>query len=584
MIRQKKESSKKKLDESNCIIEFPKNEMFINCLYDKGEYNEEDAIQDSIIVISKDKNGEKHITFKKCPSYSYYVTKTGVDRSVLRNYIPISECNKINVRYRNRFSSMSKSTPSKETKEYFEEVKRSGDWKAKNKMHLFAEFHGSDINIEDYYINEFLEQNDFNENNFGITFDAYDIEVDGADHIGFADENEAPCPINIISSYFSGNNTLYLFCLKYDTETFKEFKERYKIIEAKIRKKYKKYFGDFKIRTKIFKDEFGVINAFFKQINTDKPDYATAWNCYFDVMTMYQRLKKLLVGSEIYPEDVMCPKEFPIKKVIIKKDTSLNASDIADRFDLFQIFGYTIWIDFMCLYANITKPLGKKESYALDAIIGEELDEHKVDLESFGTTIKTAHYDNYSLFFEYNSIDSLSLAALIQKKGFLTLMHNIVMMTRTRPNKALKKTVCLRNFASVFYKNNGMAISNNHSSLAKKLEEKVKGAYVADPNLNEPLGSINGLPTNKIFSKVIDEDLTSLYPCIDMAFNISPDTMRYKIKWVTKPKSIMELNEDQTEIFMDHYISNDPVKYCVTYHKLPNISEMYEMLKEKIPA
>lgn len=457
--------------------------MFVNCFYTFP--NKALKKPDSIIMVTKKENGEKEFKYIPKPKFSFYTTKDEYNDGKLVDFIPFDKCKKITCEYNKRYSEMVKSTNNPEVKSFYNNIIKNQRYKELNELNLFPEFHESDINIVDYYIKEFINEYDYRKYNYDLNITAFDIEVDSSNIVGFPDENEALCPVNMISMYNNVSNTLYLYALKYDTDTFIDFKNHH-IKEScmYIFNKYKKYFGDFKIKPVFFNTELALISTFFKQINTDKPDYVFAWNARFDIQTLHNRLIKLLAGKEIFPEDIMCPEEFPVKRVNIKLDTSPDAeTDFSKRADLFEIYGYSNWGDMMALYANITRPNGKKDSYSLDAIGEEETGETKEDLSVDDTNIKTAHLDNYSAFFKYSGGDSLLLMLIINKTGHVNILHSISTMTRTRPSKALKKTVCLRNFGQYFYNLNGYAMSNNHSYL-KPQDGHIAGALTYKCSLN----------------------------------------------------------------------------------------------------
>lgn len=596
---------------------FPEECMFVNCLYTYHYYNGvKVADNDSVILVWKDKNQNKGFTYIEDPSFSYYVTKD-IEAQYAKTkdnpagyeyrYISLDDVTKVTCKYNDLYSSMNKHTDRINTKKFYEENKKN---KSKlREMHLFNEFHGTDANITDYYIDLFCQENDQEKYNYGISIGSFDIEVDGADYPGFPDEDIAPCPVNLITYYNTKTNTLTVFMLKYDTETFEEFTKRYaKQKVAEVKEKYNHYFKDFKIKAKIYDDELKLIAGFFNLVNTDKPDYNLAWNAQFDIITLHHRIC-ILTGNPINDRnpktgkvyslnvndevsEIMCPKEFPIKQVYIAKDNSIGAkNDFTARTDIFNIYGYTVWLDMLPLYGNLTRPLGKKDSYSLNAIGLEETGMSKEDLSAEDTSIKTAHLDDYSLFFKYGCIDTMLLALIIKNTGFVDLLHTIVTLTRTRANKALTKTVCLRNYVNVFYREMGYTISNNRSSMHFFDKNGISGAYVAPPELIDLVGSINGLPSNKCFDLVIDEDLSSMYPNILITFNISSSTAEFRIivknhtgEYITVMKNGKQVQEeiidDITKDFMEKYLSEDVVNFCHEFHNLPDYEEMYKLFAE----
>lgn len=583
---------------------FPDECMFINCFYTYGDYSDKNNPKpDSIIVIWKDKDGNKGFTKIDEPTYTYYVTKdipkqfSKLEQGYEYRYISLEDVIPVKTKYSNRYKSMSEHTIRKEVKDFYKS--HSGKFVSKEErrkleqMHLYNEFHGSDVNITDYYIDAFCQQNDPEKYTYELDLATYDIEVAGADYKGFPNEDEAPCEVNMITYYNFKNKILNVYMLNYDTETFKELTNvniRNKVKE--IKETYTKYFGKFKINVKIRSSELNLINDFFKQVNEDKPDYNLAWNARFDIITLKNRLELLLAGTGIPIEEIMCPSDFPIKKVIIKKDDSKNAkNDFTARTDTYNIYGYTVWLDMMVLYGNITRPQGKKESYSLNSIGQEEIGLTKEDLSAEDTSIKSAYLDNYTLFFKYSCIDTLLLALIVKNTGFINLLHTIVTLTHTRASKALTKTVCLRNYVNIFYRNMGYTISNNRCRMHFFDKESISGAYVAPPENIDLIGSINGIPSNKCFDLVIDEDLSSMYPNILITFNISSSTAEFRIimKYHTGKYEIVNVNgkdvkqeivEDITKDFIEKYLSEDVVSYCKEFHNLPDYDEMYEIFSQ----
>ena len=71
---------------------------------------------------------------------------------------------------------------------------------------------GSDFDIEDIATDDFLIDHDWTQiQPLTLKLAFYDIEVDIIDIIGFANENEAKCPVNLITYYQSWANTMYVY-------------------------------------------------------------------------------------------------------------------------------------------------------------------------------------------------------------------------------------------------------------------------------------------------------------------------------------------------------------------------------------
>ena len=447
-------------------------------------------------------------------------------------------------------------------------------WRILNDIHLDGRVHGSDINVEDFYIQTFLEKYEPNENFIGYDKSYMDIEVDGTHVEGFPEAEEALAPVNLISYYSDNRNVGYLFALKYNTDTYREFKEHQDEVLAEITARYEKDFPGFQLIFKEYDQEAPMILDFLSLVNNeDKPDFCGAWNLDFDFPTLYNRLTRL--GYQ--PEEAFSSQDFPYKNAYYQLDD--KSKSVADRNSKFITSSYTTWIDQLALYANINKPMGVLESYKLDDIAESELGEKKVDLtegEEEGTDITNIFLRNYTKFILYGMQDTMLLAKLERKIKHLDLLNQISTMTATRTSHALKKTVCLRNLADMYYrKKHGMILSNNRAKLFPHSEEKREGAFVGDPNLIDVVGLSlsNGDKSNKIFKNVTDLDLSSLYPNLQIAFNISPETFVAPLRY-RKINSVTGKEEDLTDLFIDSYNSRDAINFGVEFLKLPTYGEM----------
>lgn len=555
------------------IIDFPKNRMLINAMYLNKK--ETDGKNDVMLLITKDKDGNKYCDTYVNPLFSYYKTKEEYwdEEEKAVDYISKDKVEEIFTPYKYLYKNISNCCDDARMKNMFQNALNSNSisWNLKQ-IHLDYRLHSSDKDIEDYYIDKFLEVNPYEENSFEITKSFYDIEVDSTNIIGFPNQEEAKCPINIVSLFDYNNMKIYVLALDYDNEMYKEFMKKSNIkkhiekLKNKIKEQFpdliKKFNKEIEIEVTTYKEEIELIGEFFYIVNeVVRPDYLAAWNTGFDLTTFFYRIINL--GYE--PESIMCPEDFEYKKAYIRLDKKNQDPD--SKSDTYFITCFTNHIDLLNLFANITKPQGKKDSYTLDAIAYEISGVHKDELEG---NIKTAHLDNYENFFDYNIQDTCALTSIEHFTNHIDLLHLIALMTRTRPSSALKKTICLRNFAEIFYRNEGMVISNNHSCLKPK--SFCRGAFVGDPNNIGYFGKeLNGVLSNRIFEYVIDFDLSSLYPSIIRAYNISPNTELAKVKF--------NLTDDyENDRFIDRYMTRDSINFSIDYYNLPSFDELVEAL------
>lgn len=431
--------------------------------------------------------------------------------------------------------------------------------------------HGSDINIEDFYISQHYQKYPFEslENKLNKSF--FDIEVDSYGFDGFPLPEDALCPINAISFFDEKSMTLFGFFLNNkENPLIEKLKQSKKQFVSRIKNKYKeKYDLDIKISIKFFDDELHLIKTFFDVIHYLKPDVVASWNlCSFDIKYIINRLFVLNQN----PPDYICDPSIPYDYFKLYED--LKNQDFADCGSNFTCSDYSIWIDQMLLFAAIRKGQGKQESYSLDAIVGTELNEAKVSLDDFGGSIKNIPYTNYEHFIEYNLHDTMLLFLLEKQNQDFDTAFTISGITQTRISHIMRKTISVRNLARRFYFENGYVMSNNHNiddqGQPIKKVESFRGAFVANPNLNDAVGIelSNQQKSQFIFDDIIDFDAKALYPSTIRAFNIDTTTMIYRL---------LSDEVDMAQCLED-FVSHDYINIGKKYFNLPDVSDILKVI------
>lgn len=543
---------------------------------------------DKILMITKDSEGNKGFKVIEKPVITYHVNKPEAPveeyRSIEETMTTTRKCY-----YKDIYSDMVRALNDEDVNTYYAQAQgcaNKRDQKAMlKKLHLDFRLHGTDVNIEDHYIGKFLDKYPAVDNNYALTKFFYDIETDISGITGFPDPEEALCPVNIISACIKKGNevNLYAFALHYDENenpSYVNFMKDLKENVLPMKKEFEEKTGcPVKIILKRFRNEINLIKEFFNVINMEKPDYVMGWNTHrFDFPYLYNRLKVLLYESNSNEtiEDIMCPKEFPYKKVSYNIDD--YNTDATDNNSTVEVASYSVHIDQQNLYAALRKAKGKMESYSLDAISEKELGEHK---EELNTSMKTQFLDDYNNFFKYSLKDTLLLYLLEEKGHDIEMLNAVSTITRTRVEQCLKKTICLRNLAESFYKKGGRILSNNRSSLRTKTG-KPRGAFVADLTLIENIGKVifdGAEPSQFIFEECSDLDLSSLYPSIIMFLNLAPETFikKYNIPVLNKEEM---LYENKADVFIDEWIGEDYVYLGNKYLDLPTAEDIISELKQ----
>jgi len=532
---------------------------------------------DKVLFILKDKDGNKIMKTVEKPIMKYYITKPQYWNNEQVNLIPKDKVVPVKCYYKDIYKSIIQTLNDDKLKNYFHEVIQSHQdvYNRLRSIHLDYRLHKSDFNIQDYYIREFLNKYPYLDNDFGLSKCFFDIEVDSSGIKGFPQPEEARCPINVITlcnmNGKNGNFDVYSFCLKYDTDNYKETMKNGKKFIKEIKEKYnselyKKLLDGHELKFHIYQyqKEENLIAGFFKKLLEIKPDFLEGWNSNgFDYPYIYNRV----INLGYNPEDIMCPPEFKYKKVSYRKD--IKHQDPANNNDTFKATGYTNYMDAERIYA-VRRKNKKEESYALDYIGNKILGIHKDDVVE---SIKTFHFKNYWKFLSYNIQDTVMLMLLEYKLKDLDMIYSIAMMTGTRIEKAMKKTTSLRNLSSKFYEDNGQIISNNRAILKEPPDGKIRGGFVGNILLIDNIGmKIAEALSQFMFENCIDFDARSLYPSTISTFNISPETCIGKLKMM-KYDRVAEVYIDKAPEFVDDYTSDDVINFGHKWFELPSLDD-----------
>lgn len=252
----------------------------------------------------------------------------------------------------------------------------------------------------------------------------------------------------------------------------------------------KPYTGIHKNNFVYCKSEKDLFKKFFKFINRADIDVLTGWNIIgFDLPYLYNRSHKLF-----YSKEKIFDQFSPINKINVwnrKDDNGLNI----------DITGISI-IDYMLLYKQYTRK--NPESYKLDDVAFEELNERKLEYDG---TLNELYENDWEKYIDYNVQDVKLIWKLEQKLKYIELIQTISLLSKCPMKFYDKVTNVLEGVFLTYYRRNDLC--------APKLKggkvENFKAAYIKEP--------LKGL-----YQYTIDFDVTSEYPFVIMAGNISPET------------------------------------------------------------
>jgi uracil-DNA glycosylase family 4 len=351
-----------------------------------------------VLYIFRDKNNNK-VYHREDDTFVYYRTPDGVPSKKL---MPFEQLEQVSVKYKDKGQISHESA-------YESDVKIS----TKHAM--------------DYY---FHSQGECKKIKGNILF--CDIEVDTGKERVFPNQKEAKFPINMISTIFNGEKSLYVIDNK--TEPIQQ-------IEG--------------VKFKIFTSERRLMDEFIKDFKRNDPDFICGWNLInFDMDYIYNRLDKIGISHSAF--------------------SSFGEFYVDGSKYICHIPG-TVVLDQEFLYKSFT--FTKMENYKLGYISHYELGVTKIQLP---LPFNEMYWKMLNKTIEYNIRDSELLEKLDEKLAHINLLNEL----RIICNTSFEGTSSFGQIDSMmvsYLKNKGLASKSSDPHITK---EQYPGAYVFEPNPN----------------------------------------------------------------------------------------------------
>lgn len=457
------------------------------------------------------------------PEIDFYIVKKEYQKEI--NYplfsIEREKVDKHTCKYRDRDKTILKLFGLWETawqikkinyKEYLEFIKQN----IKQNPFLYA----SDTNIEDFYKTEF-EMVYGTHDIFPIKSSFFDIEVDISDYMSSVADPQTP--VNAISYFVEETKTMRCYLLNYPDN----------LDQQDVKNNPIKFISEYltndliddeevKFEFLYFDNDLELIRHFWRQVNIEKCDFLTAWNSPYDMKYEINRLKlhKMNIPEIFCSPEI--PDEFKRMNYIEDPDRSRNTEKYFHRmWDWVDVASDTMIVDQMSLYSNLRKRY-QLNSYSLYFVANTELGITKVDLTSYGLTIKNAHKEDYKRFLQYSIMDTY-LLYLLEKKN-RDLVNLVSLSENTRIQKGINVSVLIKNTLDIYFRRHNRVIGN---TVDYDIWDAVPGALVASPD-NIKIKSAPCFGENKtlIFDNCIDLDAASLYPSIMLTLNVCRNTIK----------------------------------------------------------
>ena len=377
-------------------------------------------------------------------------------------------------------------------------------FQAKSFADEYKDVEGMDISGNSDYANQFIidvfegQQPDYQPENIRIGM--LDIEVDAPE---FPKPEEAKWPINQIDIYDSVEDKHYFFNLIHDDEMPRWSKKN---CDEDVK--------DLTIVPHFFDNEKDLLIAFMNHWREHAYDISSGWNSeQFDMPYIVNRCFDV-VGEKTTIEQLSPFNQIDFKEV--KNDWG-NPTQKVD------IVGVP-HLDYMALYKKHT--FTPRESFKLDFIANAELNKGKVSYEE-SKSLHNLYRENPQKFCDYNIIDTDLIRQLDDKLGLFSLTYAMAYYTLSNFEDTLGTVNIWEKLVAKFLYN-----KNIIPPFRKKAVEhrEFEGAFV-----KEPIPGFN--------EWIIAFDLNSLYPHIEMQYNIGPDT---HIPTDELPDELLEIREKYT--------------------------------------
>lgn len=354
------------------------------------------------------------------------------------------------------------------------------------------DIYGSTLFLYQYLNQRFPDRFEYDDSLIKIV--SWDIETDSKD--GFGSIQDADKEIISISVHY--NNKFYVIGTK-----------DYKVNDDNV------------IYIKC-KDEKHLLLKFIDIWKSIDPDIMTGWNItLFDIPYTVKRINQVL-GENF------------VKKLspwnIIDARTIKFGNKEHTTFDFVGI----VSLDYLELYKKFA--LTKRESYSLDYISFVELEKRKVDYKSAGyKSLHDLYENNFQLFIDYNIQDTRLILELENKLNFIKQVIALaydskVNMSDTFGTVKLWEVMVTNTLENEFKTIPKIKINNENNNV-----HSIMGGFVKEPNPG-------------FYNWIVTFDKTSLYPHLDMGYNISPET------FVGKIDNFMSIEEQVNGNFSNQFV------------------------------
>lgn len=332
--------------------------------------------------------------------------------------------------------------------------------------------------------------------------------------------------------------------------------------------------NNFELEMHIEETELGLIKWIFDKVHECKTDFIGVWNLGFDIPKIIERIQEL--GAD--PAEIMCHPDVEKRfRFVDWYEDKAEVQHFTDKWHWLTVSGYSQFLDSMCLYARLRKVSGRESSYSLDEIGQKELGQGKLHFGAI-TNHQMAQKKNFLKYWAYNINDVLVMMLMEFKNNDMTALSGLSGVSLL--SQFSRQTIMVRNNAFAYGKQRGKIPASSGINMFNEFDraQLKSGGTVLPPDKAVGVGvsickefdrnTQTSLLTN-------DLDVSSMYPSIMSAFNISKETAL---------STAIQINgHDKYEMESFFGGINQPeinaVDLCHRFFGLPDYTEMAEMLE-----
>ena len=289
-------------------------------------------------------------------------------------------------------------------------------------------------------------------------------------------------------------------------------------------------------------DETELLIKAFANIQELKPDFMAVWNLGYDVPQLIRRME----FRGLNPAELFCHPDIPPEfRLAVWHEDKSRVDHFTDLWHVLDAPGYTYWYDAMCLYSRLRKVQGRDVSYSLDYIGNKIIGSGKMH---FGAN--QSHYlmqtNDKVGYCVYNTIDTLIPALMDAVTNDLSSM--LALSDCSLIQDFSRQTVSLKAQFYRYLQDQGKIPGACHGSMEQEWDKYIGniGGAVLNPLLMRDRGlvALDDSPRQtNIYVLTADLDVSSFYPSMTVAANVSRETKLATVLWMEGcPHSFAELD------------------------------------------